>query len=434
MTISRIHEVVPYLRGALSRSEGAELTDAELLDRFVSRRETSALETLVRRHAAMVWGVCSRILRERPDVEDAFQATFLVLVRKAASVSPMELVGNWLYGVAHRTAIRARANVAKRQSREKPMADLPEPAAVDRDRHPDLQPLLDAELSQLSDKHRAVILLCDLEDMSRKEAARQLGLPEGTVASRLARARTLLARRLARRGVALSVGVLSAALGESARGQAPAGVLLSTINAVTMVAAGQAAACAISANVAALTHGVIQQMFLTKLKRLSLLMFTAGLIGIGAVGIAGRGTPAMPDEIKREDRKQVTDADRLEGDWDIIEMIIDGQKKLPNDQATGKFSFDGNRFKFVIVPKTKGDEITRASATFKLDGSAKPKAMDLTHVQAGAKGEVSLGIYELKGDQLTVCMSNDAAAKRPEQFQADAGSNLILFKLKRAKK
>ena len=150
------------------------------------------------------------------DAEDAFQATFLVLVRKAASIVPREMVGNWLYGVAHQTALKARATAAKRKGRERQVTDMPEPAVAGQDLWPDLQPLLDQELSRLPDKYRAVIVLCDLEGKTRKEAARQLGVPEGTVASRLARARAMLAKRLARRGVTVSGGALAAVLSEKA--------------------------------------------------------------------------------------------------------------------------------------------------------------------------------------------------------------------------
>ena len=139
--------------------------------RFVGRRDGAALEALVRRHGPMVWGVCRRVLGGRQDAEDAFQATFLVLVRKAASVAPREMVGNWLYGVAHRTALKARATAARRAARERQMAEMPEPAPAGEDRWADLLPLLDRELSRLPDKYRAVIVLCDLEGKTRTEVA-----------------------------------------------------------------------------------------------------------------------------------------------------------------------------------------------------------------------------------------------------------------------
>src|SRR5262249_22645957 len=147
---------------------------------------------LVRRHAPMVWGVCRRVLGNLHDAEDAFQATFLILVRKAASIASPKLLANWLYGVAHQTALKARATNAKRRVRERQVTHMPEPAANEPDRWNDLQPLLDQELARLPNKYRVAIVLCDLEGKTRKEAAWQLGVPEGTLAARVARGRVML--------------------------------------------------------------------------------------------------------------------------------------------------------------------------------------------------------------------------------------------------
>jgi DNA-directed RNA polymerase specialized sigma24 family protein len=139
MSTGPLHDLIPLLRQVLLRGDEAELKDGELLECFVSRGDEAALEALVRRHAPMVWGVCRRVLAGHQDAEDAFQATFLVLVRKAASVVPREMVGNWLYGVAHQTAIKARATAAKKRAREKQMVEMPEPAAAQEDGGADLR-------------------------------------------------------------------------------------------------------------------------------------------------------------------------------------------------------------------------------------------------------------------------------------------------------
>src|SRR5215469_12343087 len=128
MPTSQMSEVLQHLRSAALLPEGADLTDGQLLDRFVRRREPAALEALVRRHGPMVWGTVRRALADHHDAEDAFQATFLVLARRAASIRAN--VGNWLYGVAHKTALKARATRAKRRGRERPMTEAPEPAAT----------------------------------------------------------------------------------------------------------------------------------------------------------------------------------------------------------------------------------------------------------------------------------------------------------------
>src|SRR5437870_3678780 len=172
MPTGPLNSVIEHLRRAGLR-DTAGLGDGELLGRFVERRDEAALATLIRRHGPMVWGVCRRLLGHH-DAEDAFQATFLVLVRKAASVVPRELVGNFLYGVAHQTALQARRTVARRRAREVQVTVMPDTEAAQQDQWRDVQPLLDQELIRLPDIYRTVLVLCDLEGRTRKEVARQL--------------------------------------------------------------------------------------------------------------------------------------------------------------------------------------------------------------------------------------------------------------------
>lgn len=260
-------------RSALRRDETG-LTDGQLLDAYIRDREEAAFAALVSRHGPMVWGVCRRILGNEPDAEDAFQAAFLVLVRKAASIVPQDRIANWLYGVARQTALKARAMAVRRKAREKQVNDMPEVAGAEQGGSDDLLPLLDQELSRLPEKYRSAIIQCDLEGKSYKEAARHLGCPEGTLSARLARGRALLAKRLARHGLAVSVGTM-ASVG------LPAAVMSTTIKAATRIAAGQAAmAGVLSAPVAALTEGVLKTMLLTKLKIVStVVLLTAAVSG-----------------------------------------------------------------------------------------------------------------------------------------------------------
>jgi RNA polymerase sigma factor (sigma-70 family) len=244
MPTDRLSEVIHHLRNAMLLRDDAGLTSGQLLGRFIEQRDQAAAAALVRRHGPMVWGVCRRILRHHQDAEDAFQATFLVLLRKAASVLPRDMVSNWLYGVACQTALKARANAAKRRLRETQVTAMPEREVVGPDVWDDLGPLLDQELSRLPDKYRVPVVLCDLEGKTRREAARQLGVPDGTLSARLARARAMLARRLTRHGVVLSGGALGSLLAQHAASAAvPASALSSTIQAATLLAAGQAAGC-----------------------------------------------------------------------------------------------------------------------------------------------------------------------------------------------
>jgi RNA polymerase sigma factor (sigma-70 family) len=261
------------------------MPDEQLLERFIAHRDEAAFEALVRRHGPMVLGVCRRVLHDPHDAEDAFQATFLVLVRKAAAIGKRELLANWLYGVAHRTALKARAAAARRRGKEQPMVDPPctEPgdAAVWRD----LRPVLDGELQRLPAKYRAPVVLCYLEGKAYDEAAQQLGWPKGTLSTRLTQARELLRRRLTRRGVTLSAGALATALSPGAASAVvPMPLIASTSKAALALAAGQAAAAGVvSASVAALMEGVLKAMFLTKLKVVALMVLAVSIVGGGAV-------------------------------------------------------------------------------------------------------------------------------------------------------
>lgn len=258
-------------------------SDGQLLERFIARRDDESFEVLVRRHAPMVWGVCRRMLRRHHDAEDAFQATFLVLARKAGTVNHRETVAHWLYAVAYQTARKARAMSSRREGREKQMMEMAEPALATADLWTDLAPVLDEELSRLPDHYRAPIVLCDLEGKTRKEAARQLGWPEGTISSRLSRARSVLAKRLSRRGIVLTAGALSALLAENALAACPpASLLSSTARTAALIAAGEAvAAGTVSLKVAALTGGVLKSMLISKLKVVTVVLMAAGLLGTG---------------------------------------------------------------------------------------------------------------------------------------------------------
>jgi RNA polymerase sigma factor (sigma-70 family) len=311
MATGQLNQVIQHLHRAALLRDVARMTDGQLLECFLNRRDEAALEALVRRHGPMAWGVCRRVLRNHHDAEDAFQATFLVLVRRAASIVPRDMVANWLYGVAHRTALKARATAARREARERQVPEMPEPEAARPDLWHDLQPLLDEELSRLPDKYRVPIVLCDLEGRTRKEAARQLGWPEGTVAGRLARARKLLAAALTRRGVVLSGGALAAALAaNAASASAPAALVGFTVKAARLCAAGQAAAGAISARVAALTEGMLQTMMLTKPKT-ALAVFLAALLALGGGALWSRavetGLPSQQSGREGSGKKQDDD-------------------------------------------------------------------------------------------------------------------------------
>ena len=226
----------------------------------------------------MVLAVCRRVLQHDDDAEDAFQATFLVLARKAASIARRELVGNWLYGVAYRAALETKA---ARRRREVQVCAMPESGVVDESAvWNDLRPVLDQELSRLPEKYRLPVVLCDLEGRTRREVARQLGLPEGTLSGRLTTARRKLAKRLAQRGLALSAGGLAMVLSQKAASAGlPTSLAMSTTKAATAVAAGSGAVSVVSAKVAALTEGVLTTMLLSKLKSITAILLACVALG-----------------------------------------------------------------------------------------------------------------------------------------------------------
>jgi RNA polymerase sigma factor (sigma-70 family) len=280
---------IPQLLGDLCQSllrEGGDQADGRLLEAFVGQQDALALEALIRRHAPMVWGVCRRALLNHHDAEDAFQATFLVLVRKAASIRTHEPLANWLYGVAHKTACKAKQMAVKRSTRELQGSTIPEPQAVeapDRAFGPEIWQLLHEELSRLPEKYRTAIVLCDLEGRSRAGAAGQLRVPEGTVASRLVRGRAILARRLTRRGLGLSATSFAALWPQQVAQALPDVLLTRTIEAAGLLAAGHTVAAGLlSTKVHALTGAVLHTIPAPKWKAAGVLLLLVGL-AMGAV-------------------------------------------------------------------------------------------------------------------------------------------------------
>jgi len=283
MADAGLNRVVRHLLQAARGRGGGNLTDCQLLEYFLAGRDERAFEALVYRHGPMVLGLCRRVLGHVQDAEDAFQATFLVLFKKGASIRPRSKVGNWLYGVAYRIALKARASRCKRRAKEKPLSEAHENQAAPIQPSLDWLPLFDRELHGLPDKYRAPILLCDLQRRTQHDAARQLGWPEGTLSGRLSRARVLLAKRLTRRGFTMSsVGLATALSAQGAFARVPWALAESTVKAVQFIAINQAVTVGvISAQTAALTQGVLQTMLWTKIK--------TAVIGILAVTLVTTG-------------------------------------------------------------------------------------------------------------------------------------------------
>jgi RNA polymerase sigma factor (sigma-70 family) len=335
-------DVLSQLRTLYRYGVTGHLSDEQLLDRFVARRDESGEEAfaeLLRRHGPMVLAVCRRVLGDVHDAEDAFQATFLVLTRKATSVMRRDRVVSWLHGVAVRTAREARTRAARRRAREERVS---KPVRVDPpgdEGIAELRAILDEEIARLPQHYQGALVLCELEGMSRPEAALRLGVPEGTLSSRLARAKAQLRDRLARRGAVLTAVTLSATLLSEARAfDLPLELTESIVAAATSVAAGSSAAAAISASVASLTEGVLRTMLLAKLKGTMLGIGTLAAIVSGAVVLA-QTEPQSAPKVTEADRTAAVER-KLDRILEALGRLLPGEK-TPDGAKTGQY--DGSK-------------------------------------------------------------------------------------------
>jgi RNA polymerase sigma factor (sigma-70 family) len=270
-------------------------TDRQLLDDFAQRRDEAAFAALVSRHGPMVLRVCRRVLGHEQDAEDAFQATFLVLAQHPRSIRRREALASWLHGVAYRIAMKAMRSKARRRHHEaRVLPPAPQPAAGRT--WGEVQAALDEELQRLSERFRAAFVLHVLEGKSGPEAAAALGCKEGTLKSRVSRARRSLQRQLARRGIQLAALLAAVAVAESSgRASMPAALARATVRLGLLVAAGGPAAGTVPARVAALAAGVTRTMSLAKTKIAVIALFAVGLFAAGA-GTLARQAPAAPQE------------------------------------------------------------------------------------------------------------------------------------------
>jgi RNA polymerase sigma factor (sigma-70 family) len=424
-----LRSVVQYLRRFTGAADAAALSDGELLERFVEQHEEAAFEALLNRHGPLVLGVCRRVLHDAHEADDAFQATFLVLVRKAGSIGKRDSVGSWLYGVAYRTALKARTEAARRREHERKAVDMATAGPIGDMAWHELRPVLDEELNRLPEKYRAPVVLCYLEGRTNEEAARELGWTKGTVSGRLARARDLLRQRLTRRGLALSAGLFVTALAQQvALAAVPAPLAGSTLQAASLVAAGEwAAAGALSAPVAALTEGVLQAMLLTKLKTAAAVVLALCVVGTGA-GVATRQVVTGRQADVEEERAALSDPapapelkedkDLLQGTWTLVSGEQEG--KAVHAELIGflHLVFAGEKLTLRIVDEDR-------EGTYQLDPSKKPNEIDLIF-----GGDTGKGIYLLEGDALKVCWT-EGGQERPSEFTAKQGSRRMLLVLKR---
>ena len=301
MASGQCSPVTRYLR-RITAAHADHLSDSTLLDRFADRHDEDAFAILVHRHGRLVLGACQRIVHDWHGAEDCFQAVFLVLASKAATVERTESLGPWLHAVATRVALKARSQAARRSQIEQDAASSRARAEVTDHIGQDLRPILDAAINRLADKYRIPFVLCHLQGRTVSEIANQFGEPRGTVAARLARAREQLRKVLTRRGVALSAASLGLILGgEALASPVPPALAAGTLQAARLMAAGRAAAASlVSQQSAALMEGVLRSMFISKLKT------CLGVLALVAVGTALLGYRAMATELPDQPKTTIT--------------------------------------------------------------------------------------------------------------------------------
>ena len=304
-----LDHLIHHLR-ALAGGDGKDApADAVLLEWFVTRRDEDAFTTLVQRHGPLVLGVCRRVLANEADAADVFQATFLVLARKAGSIRKRGSLGSWLHGVAYRLARKARVAHARRRAHERQVDIMPQPDPFSAIVWRDLRPVLDEELDHLAENYRAPLVLCYLEGKTHEEAARQLGWTNGTVCGRLARGRELLRGRLTRRGLTLSTGALTTLLAREAVAAVPASLTAAAVKVVFLVGAGQTAAGAASLKAVQMADGLIRSLLLVKVKVAAAVVLALIAVASGAAVLLHAHFSPPPavgaDEQKPGDRASV---------------------------------------------------------------------------------------------------------------------------------
>jgi RNA polymerase sigma factor (sigma-70 family) len=296
MAENRPDPLLHHIRHLIGSDPAADTPDSQLLDRFLVHRDETAVEVLVRRYGPLVFGVCRRILRNSHAAEDAFQATFLVLMRKAPALVRCERLGGWLYRVAYRLALRARANEARRQKREAQAARNEADAESHASNSSDLLVALEEELQKLPERHRVPLVLCYLEGKTNEQAAQVLGCPRGSISARVAQARERLRGCLAQRGyVVPSAGVPLVMTSATAEAAVPLPLLTNTVRAALWFAREEAATTDfVTTQAVALARGVCRAMFVNKLKIAAALLLTVAMLGAGATVLLRAAPQADP--------------------------------------------------------------------------------------------------------------------------------------------
>lgn len=400
--------------------------DRELLRRFVTDRDEAAFELLVWRHSRLVFEVCRRVLRHRQDAEDATQAAFLVLARRADTVRTA--LGGWLARVAFRCAVRMASGRQQELNHRRQAAGFDtQPADAGGSTHPEIVADLDSELDRLPDRYRLPLVLCCLQGLSYHEAATQLNVKPGTLSGRLSRAKALLRDRLITRGVVVPAAAFALHLADLSHGSAHPSELVRTI---------LTAAAGTSPRADAVADGVTRMMTLHSFARRSAVAFAAVLLLLGGT-VAARLVAEEPKPVAKPadppKEKAKTDHERVQGDWVFDSAEAVGGSNGINQAWQSVVTFDGDK---LTMTKYQGFDW---KTTFTLAPTESPKRFDMTVNELakkvlGFKDGTVKGIYRFDGESLEICLAESPADPRPAEFKTGPGLKQFRFTLKKKAK
>lgn len=409
------------LRAALEISDSVGVSDSELLDRFVRFKDEAAFELLVWRYRRLTLGVCRRVLRHEQDAEDAFQATFLILARKAGTIGRSECLAGWLHTVATRVAITARAGLAHRAVRERAGVDLsviadPTTEPVDTVSN-EVRAALDKEISRLPRKYREPLLLCYLEGLTYRQASDRLAVPSGTLSARLAKAKTWLQHRLSRRGVCPSTAVFALLACESVQGSQSELIRVTARSAMALATGVQPSGVPFS-QPHHLAESVTRAMFFKKLHTMGIVFLTMSVI----LGAAYSLAPGRTDDNNDPPQSIAKPADEksapLLGTWTktVVDNITVNGKPVSPKEWNQTVIITKNRIQLLDKEGFIDQEMT-----YVIDPAGKTGTIDVTDPRYGSYQ----GIYKVDGDRLQIALSAATNGARPTEFPADEKACLL---------
>lgn len=393
-----------------SRLSGSDEPDADLVRRYATTRDAAAFESILRRHGPLVFAICRRTLGCSHDAEDAFQAAFLVLARKAGRIREPQLLSSWLYGVAVRVANKAKGRAARR--REEPRAELPEQTTMETPRDFEFGPVFDSELAALPEWYRQAILFCDVQELSRAEAAARLGISEGTLSSRLATGRKRLAARLARRGVALSVPAMASV----ASAAVPEKLIQHTLETAVLGIAGGP----VSKSILELTR---EGMTMFR----KAMMFGCGAVTISALGFGLAGDPAKPTP-ERPDTNDPASKAVAKAQPVVATVGAPRQRGIvdvPTRYQTIRWSPDGRLILLTgIDPRSQGNQFGTVSTfvTTVRSDEGRPRTGGDTNSMTSIKGNV-IGLHPKDVSSLLVHLEETGGINVQNKLQVVKGTN-----------